>query len=210
MYTGPIALCRFEDDLAQLSVDDAVLTVNWPRQARRGSRPGRSVIMARFAALLAVVLAAQIGGVTPTHASDSGSCAVTITLSFSSPGVKATAASRTMSFGASSLGSTCAGTAVWPSPGGMSGGPSASTSMSCDDIVVGDTGGVTYDGITPAKMSWSYVGTVAGGALVILPDADDVVGIVTGVEAGTSLASCEEGSSITSVTFLGVMTFVRL
>jgi hypothetical protein len=98
----------------------------------------------------------------------------------------------------------------------MTGGPSASTSMSCDDIVVGDAfslpaGTVNYDGMPPASVSWAYAGTVAGGTFVIVPKSATVVGILTGAESGTSLVSCEEfGASITSVTFTGAMTFVRV
>lgn len=173
--------------------------------------------MSRLCRILVFALLTQfVPGLAP--AAISGTCALNITITFSSTGVSNTDASRTMSFGTTPLvGSPghCYGTAVVPTTtGGMIGGPSTSSTMNCNKIVaggLGNFGGVMYDGMTPtAGMQWAYAGTVGGGTFVIIPGADTVVGIATGVQVGTSLANCKLGSSIASVTLVGIMTFVRL
>jgi len=83
--------------------------------------------------------------------------------------------------------------------------------MNCGEILAGDTGVLIYNGMAGAGMSWTYAGNVAGGTFVILPDSTVVVGIAVGAEVGTSLASCKAlGTSISGVTFKGVMSFVKV
>jgi hypothetical protein len=144
-----------------------------------------------------------------------GSCLVNVTATFSGGGVKLTPTTSTMSWSANS--SLCGGTAVFTAAS-AEGNASPSAIMTCNSIAVSGSGSISYDGAGEQDFTWQFVGGTAGGALILLPIGDLVVGTIA-LASVNGLTNCEVPSPIgsnasfasqTSVSYLGVMTWAEV